>query len=99
MKTKPKPKKSAGLRKVDAVQRAVTACGGQSALAEKLTEIAGRHIRQGHVWGWLMGRKRVTSEPALWIEEATRLSDDPVTAEELCPSFPWESARRKRRAA
>ena len=49
----------------DPLERAVKLAGGQSALAKALG------VKQGHVWYWLNGAKRVPAEHCAAIEEAT----------------------------
>jgi TorA maturation chaperone TorD/DNA-binding transcriptional regulator YdaS (Cro superfamily) len=50
---------------VAALERAIAAAGGQSALARLIGK------SQGHVWHWLKVAKRVPAEAVLAIEEAT----------------------------
>ena len=56
-----------------AIELAVQAAGGQSALARKLAEMTGHGFRQGHVWKWLNGSP-VMAEACLPIEQLTGVS-------------------------
>lgn len=47
------------------LERAVKLVGGQSALAKVLG------VKQGHVWYWLNGAKRIPAEYCAAVEEAT----------------------------
>lgn len=62
----------------DALRRAISLCGGQSALAGKL----GR--KQQHVWFWLNEAKKLPPEVAIGIETAT---GGAVTRHELRPDI------------
>lgn len=52
-----------------ALERAISIAGGQTALADR---IGG--IKQGHVWHWLHKSKRVSAEHVIAVEAATGVS-------------------------
>lgn len=57
-----------------AMNRAIAAAGGQSALARALAEKTGRPVRQGHIWAWVHRTCRVPAEYVLPIEDVTGIS-------------------------
>lgn len=74
----------------EALQRAVDLAGGQTPLAEKLSELMDRPIRQAHVWNWLHRDRRIPGEVCIPIERAT---GGRVTRSELRPDlYPQEHA-------
>jgi DNA-binding transcriptional regulator YdaS (Cro superfamily) len=54
-----------------AIQKAIDAAGGQSALA-RLISTPDRKVSQGHVWAWLKRDKKVPAEYVLAIEAACK---------------------------
>ena len=69
-----------------ALERAVEAAGGQTALAERI----GNGVKQTNVWNWLNREKRVPAERVLAVEQAT---DGQVSRHELRPDlYPSEDA-------
>lgn len=80
---------------LEAFERAIEICGGQSALARGLTERTGEQIDQGHIWSWLHRSRRVPSEMAPHIEHLCAERGKRITREELCPEFPWHLPRAK----
>lgn len=67
-----------------ALQKAIDAAGGQSALAEKLTEHTGTKVLQQNVWSWLHRSKRVPSTMAIPIEMVV---EGVVTRHDLRPDL------------
>lgn len=65
------------------LKRAVTICGGQSALASAIG------VSQSHVWNWL-SRGNVPAEKCPSIERATERK---VTCEQLRPDVDWAYIR------
>lgn len=55
------------------IERAVSAAGGQTALARILTTPE-RRVLQGHVWAWLNRDKKLPAEFVLATEAATGVS-------------------------
>lgn len=67
------------------LQKAVDLVGGQSALAQRLTDDMGRNVRQSHIWAWLNRYNgRVPAEFAIPIE---RVVEGQVTRGELRPDI------------
>lgn len=54
-----------------ALIEAITAAGGQSELARKLTESSGRLVKQQQVWNWLHREKRPPVKQSQFIEKVT----------------------------
>ena len=68
------------------VRKAVELCGGQTALAEKLSEVMPDRIDQGHVSNWLHRDKSFREKYCLPIQYVT---GGKVKASALCPdTFP-----------
>ena len=63
---------------MNALERAVEICGGQTGLARACG------VKQGHVWNWLRRDKLLPAERAIQIEAATAGA---VTREELRPDI------------
>ena len=53
---------------VEALEKAVEAVGGQTALA------AAVGVKQTHIWNWLNRDKRVPAERVIAVEQATGIS-------------------------
>lgn len=52
----------------DALEKAISLAGGQTALAEKCTTVHSKPIKQGHIWNWLnRDGGRVPSELVLAV--------------------------------
>ena len=68
-----------------AIQRAATAVGGKSRLAELL------NVTRGAVTNWIA--RGVPAERAPDIEQLSRSHGDPVTCEQLCPEVKWHVLR------
>lgn len=67
------------------LEKAVKIVGGQAALAEGISELFGKKIRQGHVWRWLnLAKKGVPAEYCPLIE---KLTDGAVRREDLRPDI------------
>lgn len=76
---------------VEALQRAVDAAGGQSALASAVKEFSGSHkVNQSYIWNWLnRDKKGVPPEFVIPIEKATG-----VPRHELRPDiYPQDGAQ------
>lgn len=67
--------------KNEAMSRAISAAGGQTALARRI----GPGIKQGHVWDWTFTNGRPPPGHCPAIESATG-----VRCEELRPDLEWE---------
>jgi DNA-binding transcriptional regulator YdaS (Cro superfamily) len=76
-------------KSTDALSRAITEAGGQTALARKIGK------QQGHVGNWL-ARGKVPAEVCVDIERAT---DGKVTRYELRPDVFGDLPKPKRKAA
>lgn len=76
------------------VRKAVEIVGSQKRLAERLSEVMGRSIKQQHVWRWLNTVRVIAAEFVIPIELVT---DGQVTRHELRPDLypPDEIHRRK----
>lgn len=53
------------------VRSAVEYCGSQKKLAQRLSEILGRDIKQQNVWRWLNTVKVIDGDIARGLDEAT----------------------------
>lgn len=73
----------------DEIKRAVVCVGGQTALADRLTEIMQKQIKQAHIWNWLNRDKKLEGEYCIPIEKAT---EGKVTRHQLRPDlYPMEA--------
>lgn len=66
-----------------ALEEAIEAAGGQSALARAISATSGQ-VKQGHVWSWLHRDLKVPPEHCPVIEHVTG-----VTCERLRPDLQW----------
>lgn len=80
---------------LDALERAIEVCSGQSALARELERRTGKKVDQGNIWSWLNRTMRVPPEFAPHIEHICAEKGKRITREELCPDFPWGMPRAK----
>lgn len=67
-----------------ALQKAIDAAGGQSALADKLSTYTRTKVLQQNVWSWLNRTKRVPPTMAIPIEKVV---EGAVTRHELRPDL------------
>lgn len=68
----------------EALERAVTLTGGQTALAKAIG------VRQSHIWNWLNREGRVPAERVIAVEQAT---EGRVSRSDLRPDlYPQEAA-------
>lgn len=74
----------------DAVGKAIEMFGTQAAFAAELG------VKPPTVSQWLNGDRPVPPTRAIEIENITKGA---VTRQILCPSFPWDSAYKKRKKA
>lgn len=72
-----------------AFERAVEVCGGQAALARKLTEITGKEVTQQRIWNIINRSQKVPAELVLATERATAGmgEDKTVTRHDLRPDL------------
>lgn len=74
----------------EAVGRAAEAVGSQAALAAHLG------VEPPTVNQWFTGKRPVPPARAIEIEKATKGA---VSRHDLCPDFPWDSPKPKKRVA
>ncbi len=82
----------------EALDRAISAVGSQSAFADALREATHKDIRPGHIYYWLKAVRdggEVPSAHCPDIEAITKGTSGPVTCEQLCPSVNWAVLRAK----
>ena len=77
---------------VEALARAVEKMGGQTALANALSERVAVPVTQSHVWNWLRRDLRVPAEFCPDIEDLTG-----EKCEHLCPGTNWAVLRKQKR--
>ena len=71
--------------KLQAVKRAVDACGTQAELARRLSEAMGKEIKGGHIYYWLKNGVAPDDAPAFEIVTA-----GVVQCQELAPDVEWQ---------
>lgn len=59
------------MSELEALQKAVSAAGGQTALARKISEKLGVNVKQGHVWHWLNKSHKAPPDKVIVIEGIT----------------------------
>lgn len=72
---------------VEALQCVVEALGGQTALANALSNRTGRPVRQQHVWNWLNRDGGIPPAYAPLIEAMCKERGLNIDCSLLCPGF------------
>ena len=71
----------------EALRKAITILGGQTATARAISQKTGITIKQQHVWNWLNRDGGVPPEYAPIIEEIAAEQGVTLTRRQLCPQF------------
>ena len=71
----------------DALLKVVKIMGGQTALANAVSQKTGRSIRQQHVWNWLNRDGGIPAAYAPLLESLCQEYGEEVPCSLLCPDF------------
>ncbi|QCJ70473.1 cytoplasmic chaperone TorD [Providencia heimbachae] len=56
------------------LQTAITAAGGQTQLARRISQLLKKPVKQQQIWNWLNRNKRVPADKVLVVEQASGVS-------------------------
>ncbi|MGO2335946.1 transcriptional regulator [Providencia sp.] len=56
------------------LQTAITAAGGQTQLAKRISELLNKPVKQQQIWNWLNRNKRIPADKVLVVEQASGIS-------------------------
>lgn len=71
----------------EALQKAVEIVGGQTALANVLSDKTGRSIRQQHIWNWLNRDGGLPAAYAPLVQSLCEELGEGISCCDLCPDF------------
>lgn len=71
----------------EALHKVVDLVGGQTALANLLSEKTGRSIRQQHIWNWLHRDGGLPAAYAPLVHSLCQELGEAITCSDLCPDF------------
>lgn len=70
-----------------ALQKVVEIIGGQTALANVLSDRTGRSIRQQHIWNWLNRDGGLPAAYAPLVQSLCKELGEDIPCSYLCPEF------------